>query len=219
MNCNIWVRDSVSGCCQVLAEAFHDGYSWVVEALDHHLSESILKCQSLLDSDAAVREDDDAEPILHMSLMEVLNSVNFYLIYRPVLRSARRSIRHIFETGLEDDFDQNGLLWDVWDRLKEVAGLRWEAREDLAAQEVTKCMNPECATPERALRQCSSCSNAYFCDPVCQRIAWRLEHKKSCHERRGMAFPWDETKPVLTTHIWPRQAHHRPGYQLLLRGG
>ncbi|KAK0236593.1 hypothetical protein EDD85DRAFT_578844 [Armillaria nabsnona] len=85
---------------------------------------------------------------------------------------------------MEDDFDQDGPLRDAWDRLKDVADLRWETREGLAAQEVTKCTNPECTTPERALKQCSSCSNAYFCDPVCQRIAWRNGHKESCHEQQ-----------------------------------
>lgn len=170
----------VSVCCHVLAESFQDGYSWVAEALDHHLLESILKCQPLLDSNADVNKKDDTESLL----IALLDLVNSYLIYRPVLRSARRSIRHILETSLEDDFDQDGPLWDAWDRLKDVYDLRWETREDLAAQEVTRCTNPECTTPERALRQCSGCSNAYFCDPVCQRIAWRHGHKESCHEQQ-----------------------------------
>ncbi|KAK0440002.1 uncharacterized protein EV420DRAFT_1166560 [Desarmillaria tabescens] len=45
-------------------------------------------------------------------------------------------------------------------------------------------MDPECTIHERALRQYSSCSNAYFCNLVCQRIAWRLGYKKSCHEQQ-----------------------------------
>ncbi len=137
------IMGCVSVCCQVLAESFRDGYSWVAEALDHYLLESILKCQPLLDSNADVNNQDGTEPLLQSSLVELLDLVNSYLIYRPVLRSARRSIRHILKTSLEDDFDQGGPLWDAWDRLKDVHDLRWETREDLAAQEVTKCTNPE----------------------------------------------------------------------------
>ncbi len=71
-------------CCQVLAESFRDGYSWVAEALDHHLLESILKCQPLLDSNADVNNQDGTEPLLQSSLVELLDLVNSYLIYRPV---------------------------------------------------------------------------------------------------------------------------------------
>ncbi|KAK0435817.1 uncharacterized protein EV420DRAFT_1592111 [Desarmillaria tabescens] len=173
-------------CAGYLATCFEEGSLRVVQALERHLLDLLLKCIPFFST-----EDPSAPSLLFSTIVQILDLVNSYLIYRGVLREVRRSMQRIQRSGLEGNIHMGPeTIRDAWSALKKTADKRWAIRCVMVNEEVDKCENRNCPPDginhsKRAVKCCQGCQASFYCSRECQKQAW-VSHRPLCQKIKCM---------------------------------
>lgn len=99
-------------CSQYLQCCFGtDGFSWVLRALEARLLVTIFKSARLL---FAMRDCNPGRDYIGDQYASLLNTIAPFLIYRPILRQAVKSLKVIDRLGLTARMPTTGSFADTW---------------------------------------------------------------------------------------------------------
>ncbi|KAK0197914.1 hypothetical protein F5146DRAFT_63491 [Armillaria mellea] len=165
------------------------GFTWVSDALDKGILQSIVKAQPYIVYD---RQKSIPESFtVKASIVVILDTVTLLAVYRSVLHRAHTSLRRA--EAIEDVSILEGPMEDAWLRLKEKVDHLWGLRPVyyMARNGATGCMSDNCMTRRDGNTssgahdmRCSGCQYAYYCSYECAKSGWRDGHRKQCIELR-----------------------------------
>ncbi|KAG7450922.1 uncharacterized protein BT62DRAFT_991693 [Guyanagaster necrorhizus] len=164
------------------------GFTWVSDALDKGILQSIVKAQPYLAYEHQCRTDAFT---MESMIVEILDTISLLAIYRSVLHRARTSLRRA--EAMEDVENFRGVVRDAWVRLKDKVDYLWNLRPIyfMARGGRTSCMNDDCITRRQGDTssriydmRCSGCQYAYYCSHQCAKSGWRDGHRAQCLELR-----------------------------------
>ncbi|PBK75221.1 hypothetical protein ARMSODRAFT_511161 [Armillaria solidipes] len=213
-------------CAYLLKVCFTKGYRWILQAIERHLLELILKSLPLVSSESFGRTT------LIALLAELCDVIYTFLIQRSIIVACKKGMDRIACAGLEgylshgdDSFRQ------AWMRLKEQVVVRMSFRASFISQ---GCDNDSCARRdvcvaflltsilvdgliskcprrftdrEKPMQQCSGCFYYSYCTRECQKIMWPT-HKIYCKKIKDMRTNG------YTVHLTTRDEHFLEGMKL-----
>ncbi|KAF8917211.1 hypothetical protein CPB85DRAFT_1286513 [Mucidula mucida] len=178
------VTMAVDVTLRLLRVAFQAGRSVMAEAIEHGFVECVFRCQPLLDHQ---KTPSGAGTPLGPAFEKLINILNGFTMYWPVLREAHKALKKVLSRSLNDDIEKEGPIWRAWERFRDVVDERWQAKEDFIQGGPKDCCdNKPCqrfASTQNRLKQCGS-TVTYYCPRSCQRDAWRAGHKDMCEARQ-----------------------------------
>ncbi|KAK0475138.1 hypothetical protein IW261DRAFT_1568056 [Armillaria novae-zelandiae] len=170
-----------------LKKSLKVGFTWVSDALDKGILQSIVKAQPYLVYDR--QKSTPKNFTVESSIVFILDTITLLAVYRSVLHRARTSLRRA--EVIEDALNLQGPVNDAWLRLKEKVDRLWSLRPVyyVARNGAACCMSDNCTTRRegdtssraRDMR-CSGCQYAYYCSYKCAQSGWRDGHRKQCIE-------------------------------------
>ncbi|KAL0948803.1 hypothetical protein HGRIS_008932 [Hohenbuehelia grisea] len=177
----------VSLCLQLFVvnikkKGFRDRCLWVRKLLS---AEELILPRLLK---ALLKPDKSPHPLsIHQLGIDLLSGLIPYLIYRPLLRPALKSIRVVADAGFEKDLERVPVLGKLWTAFRDIAKYR-EQFKSLANSGVLMCQCNQCEKPDidDKFAACEGCLSAMYCSKECQRKNWPA-HREWCKETRAMS--------------------------------
>ncbi len=130
-----------------LMNAFYENYTWVAQALQCHLLQTLMRCQPFVER---FGDADNAPHTLKGTFTDVINTINTFLLYRPVVRQARKALDRIEcleVSGWIDSIPESDSLGLAWTQLKKAVASTWNTRDyHVSEQDNLECMNGEVCT-------------------------------------------------------------------------
>lgn len=191
-------------CAYLLKVCFTKGYRWILQAIERHLLELILKSLPLVSSEFFGRTT------LIALLTELCDVIYTFLIQRSIIVACKKGMDRIACAGLEDYLSHgDNSFRQAWMRLKEQVVVRMSFRASFISQ---GCDNDSCArhnvcvafllifilvdeliskcprrltNREKPVQQCSGCFYYSYCTRECQKIMWPT-HKIYCKKIKDM---------------------------------
>lgn len=131
-------------CAGYLAVCFaSEGFTWILRALEGRLVLYIFKSARIL---WAMREKKPSDDSLGVAYASVLNVISPFIIYRPILRQARRSVKTVDSLVLHRLVDPAGPFGLAWVAFKKYTAYRTQykvAFDDMFrdGEDATFCSN------------------------------------------------------------------------------
>ncbi|KAK0435108.1 uncharacterized protein EV420DRAFT_1528476 [Desarmillaria tabescens] len=196
-------------CAYLLKVCFTKGYRWLLQAIERHLLELILKSLPF-----ALSLDSYGNTTLIALLTELCDVVYTFLVQRSIIVACKKGMDKIASASLEENLSHaDDSFRQAWTRLKEQVVARMLFRATFIGQ---GCDNDSCARQncprrftnrEKPLQLCSGCLYYSYCSRECQKAMWP-EHKKFCKKLRDM-----RTNGYMM-HITSRDEHFLEGMKL-----
>ncbi|KAJ7589144.1 hypothetical protein C8J56DRAFT_1164060 [Mycena floridula] len=161
------------------------GHQAILEAIDHRLVLSLVRCREIL-------HDDRLEFLT--TYTELFHRIESCLVYPKVLRRAGKSISAIRRRQL--DITHSGepqpspVFQDLWGSFMSSYEDRsaYKTKRDLTLRpESSRCHNPshnKIGSHGHRFRVCSGCYRTYYCSRACQKAHWKTGEDKTCMTNR-----------------------------------
>ncbi|EEB93727.1 hypothetical protein MPER_07580, partial [Moniliophthora perniciosa FA553] len=185
--------ECVTEICEYLVDLFHDGHTWVVQALDGHVLHHIVE----VTISRRLNKLKDPPPNLYdmrKASQDLVLAIKPFIVFRSVVNRVLREVRALSEYGYiwrlsKVDQELEKELSSLYDE----AVLLKNAMQILdSSGDLRPCLNPNCTSVDPgALKRCSACLAAIYCSAKCQKEHWEAEHRELCREARpppGIAF-------------------------------
>ncbi|KAJ7745662.1 hypothetical protein B0H16DRAFT_969990 [Mycena metata] len=162
--------------------AFTDSITWATQALNAGILIVLLRYETLYTS---------SDPYITRRNVQLLEEIlPRYLIFLSVVQSARKAVKKAKKSGAANGISRSSDVWAAW----VLFGYLVEQRVELAgrsARQKNVCNRCGRIEPKRrAFRQCSGCTDLYYCSSDCQRHDWDAQHRQDCKKiqrnRRGI---------------------------------
>ncbi|KAK0464195.1 uncharacterized protein EV420DRAFT_1637759 [Desarmillaria tabescens] len=165
------------------------GPEYMAEALDAGILNTLLNLHLLMPrtSDAPI---------------DIINWLHMGLVFRGVLRRARRALDNIEQDGTESIL-RSGKTKEAWMAMKTTAKhmqafKSYYHTQVLDNDQELECNNVQCPNPNvgRHPKRCTGCWIRLFCSRACQKAGWKA-HRHECHDlaqrrRDGISGPMGE---------------------------
>ncbi|ESK87017.1 hypothetical protein Moror_11977 [Moniliophthora roreri MCA 2997] len=178
--------ECVTEICEYLMDLFHDGHTWVVQALDGHVLHHIVEISISRRLNELKVPPSDLSDMRETSRGLVL-AIKPFLVFRSVINRVLKEVRTLLEYGYiwrlsKVDQQLEKELLSLYDE----AALLKNAMHILdSSGELHPCLNPNCTGVDSgALKRCSACLAAIYCSVKCQKEHWEVEHREHCWEER-----------------------------------
>ncbi|KAF9019921.1 hypothetical protein BDZ89DRAFT_1043625 [Hymenopellis radicata] len=106
--------------------------SWViVQALEHGFIDCLFRVQPLLDwcqHSHKGCQHSHTESSLGSMLADLIDLLNAWTMYRPVLRLSHKAVKKVLRRNLVNNLKKEGLLWDAWVRFRDIVNERSQAK-------------------------------------------------------------------------------------------
>ncbi|KIY71800.1 hypothetical protein CYLTODRAFT_418517 [Cylindrobasidium torrendii FP15055 ss-10] len=175
---------------------------YVVVALESRLLEALLRMEAVVDESALFDTREDQQHLEFM-ILNLLQRLEAFLIFRSSLSTFRKAIRHIEASRLMDNLSPTGRFRRQYEQLKgavQQQDMEINMLEDHLKTKGRICVNPTCSMKNESLaaseksQRCSECRVAVYCSQLCQRAHWNAfdGHKGQC-QRLSEARQFDTT--------------------------
>ncbi len=132
---------------EYLMNTFYENYTWVAQALQYHLIQTLMRCQPFVER---FGDADNGPHTFKGTFTALINKINTFLLYRPVTRQARKALDRIEcleVSGWIDSIPESDSLGLAWKQLKKAVAFRWNTRDyHVSEQDNLECMNDEVCT-------------------------------------------------------------------------
>ncbi|KAK7041515.1 hypothetical protein VNI00_009385 [Paramarasmius palmivorus] len=168
--------------CLILDLAFSEGFTWLVEALDHGVLLLAAKVSKVDANNAPSREQ-----VISLYRVVIDRMVPF-LIYKSVLHRVRHGLR-----TLNHRMSLNGLNFprdlqpSICTLAKIAASMQGHILRFRELEGSRLCSNPLCpakADPRHSklvsLKRCMGCLRVVYCTDSCREMDWKARHKLTC---------------------------------------